>query len=126
MIRFPEGAFSIGLAKTSKVDSTLNEPECISSTQIVGIDSSLSDNFGRSVMYGLSAATTLITISAVGGLPFILAALVLGSFYYNGTHYFRRQYLIFIFVIAAKVYGQTSRDMRRLGNAQLLDPCLDS
>ncbi|KAG6899520.1 hypothetical protein C0995_005779, partial [Termitomyces sp. Mi166 len=63
-----------------------------------GIDSSLSDNFGRSVMYGLSAATTVITVSVVGGLPFIIAMCLLGIIYYN----------------AAKVYGQTSRDMRRL------------
>jgi hypothetical protein len=35
-------------------------------------------------MYGLSAATTLITVSAVGGLPFIIAALLLGTLYYNG------------------------------------------
>ncbi|KAG6854494.1 hypothetical protein C0991_006096 [Blastosporella zonata] len=63
-----------------------------------GIDSSLSDNFGRSVMYGLSAATTVITVSIVGGLPFVFAMCVLGIIYYN----------------AAKVYGQTSRDMRRL------------
>ncbi|THH21147.1 hypothetical protein EW146_g360 [Bondarzewia mesenterica] len=63
-----------------------------------GIDSSLSDNFGRSIINGLSALTTLLAISAVGGLPFFFAALVLGLLYYN----------------AAKVYGQTSRDMRRL------------
>ncbi|KAA1472498.1 multidrug resistance-associated ABC transporter [Dentipellis sp. KUC8613] len=63
-----------------------------------GIDSSLSDNFGRSIMYGLSALTTLGTISVVGGLPFFFSALVLSGLYYN----------------AAKVYGQTSRDMRRL------------
>ena len=35
-------------------------------------------------MYGLSAVTTLITVSAVGGLPFIIAALLLGTLYYNG------------------------------------------
>jgi hypothetical protein len=40
-----------------------------------GIDRTLSDNFGRSIMYGLSAATTLITVSAIGGLPFIGAAI---------------------------------------------------
>ncbi|EKM77362.1 hypothetical protein AGABI1DRAFT_130448 [Agaricus bisporus var. burnettii JB137-S8] len=57
-----------------------------------GIDSSLSDNFGRSIIYALSAITTLITISIIGGLPFVFAALIL----------------------VAKVYGQTSRDMRRL------------
>ncbi|KII87771.1 hypothetical protein PLICRDRAFT_92667 [Plicaturopsis crispa FD-325 SS-3] len=48
-----------------------------------GIDSSLSDNFGRSVMYGLSAATTFVTISVVGGLPFVFAAIVLGILYYS-------------------------------------------
>ncbi|KAH0581287.1 hypothetical protein H2248_012386 [Termitomyces sp. 'cryptogamus'] len=63
-----------------------------------GIDSSLSDNFGRSVMYGLSAATTVIIVSVVGGSPFVVAMCLLGVIYYN----------------VAKVYGQTSRDMRRL------------
>ncbi|PPR02009.1 hypothetical protein CVT24_011132 [Panaeolus cyanescens] len=63
-----------------------------------GIDSNLSDNFGRSIIYGLSAATTIITVSIVGGLPFILAAAVMGYLYWN----------------VAKIYGQTSRDMRRL------------
>ncbi|TFK38174.1 multidrug resistance-associated ABC transporter [Crucibulum laeve] len=63
-----------------------------------GIDSSLADNFGRSIIYALSAATTLITVSVVGGLPFIIAAILLGFVYYN----------------VAKIYGQTSRDMRRL------------
>ncbi|OBZ67974.1 hypothetical protein A0H81_12236 [Grifola frondosa] len=63
-----------------------------------GVDSTLPDNFGRSIMYGLSAVTTLITISIVGGPPFILAAIILGSLYYS----------------IGKVYGQTSRDMRRL------------
>ncbi|KAF8549145.1 P-loop containing nucleoside triphosphate hydrolase protein [Imleria badia] len=63
-----------------------------------GIDSSMSDNFGRSIVYGLAAFTIIITISIVGGLPFIIAALVVSYLYYN----------------VAKVYGQTARDMRRL------------
>ncbi|KAI5886823.1 P-loop containing nucleoside triphosphate hydrolase protein [Schizophyllum commune H4-8] len=63
-----------------------------------GIDSSLSDNFGRTAMYSLSTATTIITVSVVGGPPFVAAALVIGFFYYQ----------------VGKVYGQTSRDMRRL------------
>ncbi|EDR07940.1 multidrug resistance-associated ABC transporter [Laccaria bicolor S238N-H82] len=63
-----------------------------------GIDSNLSDNFGRTGMYGLSAITTLITVSVVGGLPFVAATLCFGLLYYS----------------AAKIYGQTSRDMRRL------------
>ncbi|KAJ7485641.1 multidrug resistance-associated ABC transporter [Mycena latifolia] len=63
-----------------------------------GIDSSLSDNFGRSTMYFISSITTILTISVVGGVPFVIASLITGFFYYN----------------VAKVYGQTSRDMRRL------------
>ncbi|KAF9548180.1 multidrug resistance-associated ABC transporter [Agrocybe pediades] len=63
-----------------------------------GIDSSLSDNFGRSIMYALSALTTIATVSFVGGLPFIAAILILSLIYWN----------------VAKIYGQTSRDMRRL------------
>ncbi|KAJ7204719.1 multidrug resistance-associated ABC transporter [Mycena pura] len=63
-----------------------------------GIDSNLSDNFGRSTAYFISSITTVITISFVGGVPFIMASILTGIFYYN----------------VAKVYGQTSRDMRRL------------
>ncbi|KAF7316261.1 Multidrug resistance-associated ABC transporter protein [Mycena indigotica] len=63
-----------------------------------GIDSNLSDNFGRSTAYLISSITTIIAISVVGGVPFIIASILTGIFYYN----------------AAKVYGQTSRDMRRL------------
>ncbi|KAI0717016.1 multidrug resistance-associated ABC transporter [Earliella scabrosa] len=63
-----------------------------------GIDSSLPDNFGRSVINGLSVMTTFITVSVVGGPPFMVAALIFGSLYYS----------------VGKVYGQTSRDMRRL------------
>ena len=51
---------------------------------ILGIDSSLSDNFGRSVMYALSGLTTIITVSYVGGLPFIFATFILGIVYWNG------------------------------------------
>ncbi|KAK7463002.1 hypothetical protein VKT23_007584 [Stygiomarasmius scandens] len=63
-----------------------------------GIDSSLSDNFGRTVTNGLSTATTLITLSVVGGPMFIIGAIVIGSIYWS----------------VGKVYSQTSRDMRRL------------
>ena len=44
----------------------------------------MSDNFGRSIVYALAAFTIIITISVVGGLPFIIAALVLSYLYYNG------------------------------------------
>jgi ABC-type multidrug transport system fused ATPase/permease subunit len=64
-----------------------------------GIDSSLSDHFGRSIINGMSAFATFIAISFVGGWPFVAVTLLVGVFYYQ----------------VAKVYGQTSRDMRRLG-----------
>jgi len=64
-----------------------------------GIDSSLSDHFGRSIINGMSALATFITISIVGGWPFLVVTLLVGVLYYQ----------------VAKVYGQTSRDMRRLG-----------
>ncbi|OJT05133.1 ABC transporter ATP-binding protein/permease VMR1, partial [Trametes pubescens] len=63
-----------------------------------GIDSSLPDNFGRSVFYAVSVLTTFVTVSVVGGPLFILAAVIFAFLYYN----------------IGKVYGQTSRDMRRL------------
>lgn len=50
-----------------------------------GIDSNLSDNFGRSVMYGMSSITTLVTICVVGGWQFIIPAIALGGLYYNST-----------------------------------------
>lgn len=63
------------------------------------IDSNQSDNFGRTVIYGLNTVVTVITVTVVGGPYFLVAILVLGSLYYR----------------AARIYGQTSRDMRRLG-----------
>ena len=47
----------------------------------------MSDNFGRSIIYGLATLTTIITISVVGGLPFIIAALALSYLYYNGRNF---------------------------------------
>ena len=44
-----------------------------------GVDSSLPDNFGRSVLFGLSALTSAITVSAVGSPHFILDAVMLGT-----------------------------------------------
>ncbi|KAI0251186.1 multidrug resistance-associated ABC transporter [Lactifluus subvellereus] len=63
-----------------------------------GIDSSLSDNFGRTIVGSLSVITTAITISIVGGPQFFLFFFLIGSLYWN----------------VSKIYGQTSRDMRRL------------
>ncbi|KAJ7104459.1 multidrug resistance-associated ABC transporter [Mycena belliarum] len=50
-----------------------------------GIDSSLSDNFGRSTMYFISSITTIFTISFIGGIPFIIASILTGIFYYNDS-----------------------------------------
>ncbi|EIN08192.1 multidrug resistance-associated ABC transporter [Punctularia strigosozonata HHB-11173 SS5] len=63
-----------------------------------GIDSSLADNFGRSIINALSVATTFVTICYVGGLPFFFSAIIIGLMFFN----------------VARVYSQTSRDMRRL------------
>jgi ABC-type multidrug transport system fused ATPase/permease subunit len=49
-----------------------------------GIDSSLSDNLGRSIINGLSVTVTVITITLVGGPFFFLALCVLGVLYWNG------------------------------------------
>ena len=52
----------------------------------IGIDSSLPDNFGRSFINGLSVVTTFITVSVVGGPPFVIAAFIFGSLYYSGEY----------------------------------------
>ena len=49
-----------------------------------GIDSSLSDNFGRSTVGALSVTTTFVTISIVGGPQFLLFIIIIGSLYWNG------------------------------------------
>lgn len=36
-------------------------------------------------MYGLSAVTTLVTVSVIGGLPFVVAASIFGLVYWNGA-----------------------------------------
>ena len=53
---------------------------------ILAIDSSLSASFGSSISYGLSALTTIITLSYLGGLPFIFAVFVLVIVYWNGKN----------------------------------------
>ncbi|KAG8870160.1 hypothetical protein FRB97_000271, partial [Tulasnella sp. 331] len=65
-----------------------------------GIDSSLADNFGRTLMYSINILTTFITITYVGGWGFLIATAIFAFMYFE----------------VAKVYGQTSRDMRRLGD----------
>ncbi len=52
-----------------------------------GIDSNLPDNFGRSIINALSVATTFVTVSVVGGPPFMIAALIFGSLYYSSKSF---------------------------------------
>lgn len=63
-----------------------------------GLDSSIADNLGRTIIYALSVVVTFATVTYVGGLRFFALASVMAVLYYN----------------VSKVYGQTSRDMRRL------------
>ena len=55
----------------------------IFSYSFTGIDSSLPDNFGRSIIYALAAVTTFVTVSVIGGLPFVIAVLFFGFLYYS-------------------------------------------
>jgi hypothetical protein len=50
----------------------------------LGIDSSLSDSFGRTVVGGFSVITTFLAISIVGGPQFLLFIFIIGSLYWNG------------------------------------------
>jgi hypothetical protein len=49
----------------------------------VGVDSTLSDSFGRALEGAFGGLTTFITISIVGGIPFTICALLLGVLYYK-------------------------------------------
>ncbi|KAJ7641019.1 multidrug resistance-associated ABC transporter [Roridomyces roridus] len=63
-----------------------------------GIDSGLSLNFGTALIRFGAILTTIVTVSLVGGPAFVLAAFFLGVMYYQ----------------IAKIYGQASRDLRRI------------
>jgi hypothetical protein len=49
-----------------------------------GIDSNLSDHFGRSIVGSFSVITTFLTISVVGGPQFLTFIIFIGSLYWNG------------------------------------------
>ena len=51
---------------------------------ILAIDGSLSVSLNQSIASVLSSIITIITISYVGGLPFMFAVLLLGIVYWNG------------------------------------------
>ncbi|TFK22034.1 multidrug resistance-associated ABC transporter [Coprinopsis marcescibilis] len=61
-----------------------------------GIDSNLMDNFGRTIVTGLSVLTTCVSLSVIGGLPAFAIVVALGALYFKSA------------------YGKTSRDMRRM------------
>jgi ABC-type multidrug transport system fused ATPase/permease subunit len=63
-----------------------------------GIDSRLSDHFGRSLMFALSFFVMVVSVTLAGGVPFLIAIIILGFVYYD----------------VSKNYGQAARDMRRL------------
>ncbi|KAJ7896009.1 multidrug resistance-associated ABC transporter [Mycena olivaceomarginata] len=64
-----------------------------------GIDSNLAENLGNCVVYGLGAVTSIITISFIGGISFVVAVLVMGILFYFAT---------------LSTFVQTSRDTQRL------------
>ncbi|KAG2142476.1 multidrug resistance-associated ABC transporter [Suillus clintonianus] len=63
-----------------------------------GIDSRLSDSFGRSIIFALTFIVMVLSVTLAGGVPFLIAIIFLGFMYFN----------------VAKDYGQAARDMRRL------------
>ncbi|WOO81435.1 ATP-dependent bile acid permease [Vanrija pseudolonga] len=65
---------------------------------IEGLDSSMADNFVRSIAYALNVVVTVSSITYIGGWPFVAAGLLMLGVYYH----------------AGSMYGQASRDMRRL------------
>ncbi|KAG9120664.1 hypothetical protein FRC07_003763, partial [Ceratobasidium sp. 392] len=63
-----------------------------------GLDSKIADDLGHTFVYALNILVTFVTITYVGGVRFAAVSVV----------------LVFISYQIAKVYGQTSRDLRRL------------
>ncbi|KAJ6612172.1 multidrug resistance-associated ABC transporter [Mycena sp. CBHHK59/15] len=53
-----------------------------------GIDSVLPENFGNCVAYVMATIATVITMSFVGGIPFMMTAVVIGILFYNGTNWY--------------------------------------
>ena len=85
----------------------------------IGIDCNLPDNFGRSVLFGLSALTSAITVSAVGSPHFILDAVMLGTMQYNGMKLGILFFLLVVLIpdLVSRANSETSRDMQQLGKS---------
>ncbi|KIP06804.1 hypothetical protein PHLGIDRAFT_106557 [Phlebiopsis gigantea 11061_1 CR5-6] len=62
------------------------------------VDSTLPDFIGRTTFLSLNVVVTYSVMTIIGGPPFLLAAVILAYLYYS----------------VGRVYGQTSRDLRRL------------
>jgi hypothetical protein len=65
-----------------------------------------------------SCPQTFITITFIGGWQFLLAAIVIGLMYFDSKRMIVptvSRYALTLSHPAARLYGQTSRDMRRLG-----------
>jgi ABC-type multidrug transport system fused ATPase/permease subunit len=54
----------------------------------IGIDSRLADNFGRSLIFALSFFVTVVSVTLAGGVPFLIAIVILGFIYYDGLQHF--------------------------------------
>ena len=82
--------FSTALGKISKVTPLYSSSLCNKYNLILGagIDSNLSDNFGRTTVNGISVITTFLTLSIVGGPQFFLVILVIGLLYWNSKYFF--------------------------------------
>ncbi|KAL0563070.1 hypothetical protein V5O48_019006 [Marasmius crinis-equi] len=86
-------------------------------TDFEDIDSDLSDDFGNTLDDSLSSVTTLIAVATVGGIPFVVVTVLIGAVYYNSENNPSwNMHGDLTLSSVGKVYGQTSRDMRRLGN----------
>jgi len=73
-----------------------------------------------SISSALSVVTTVCSVTYVGGFSFLVAAALVGVVYWNGQ--FKIVVILLRLTISsvAKIYGQTSRDMRRLGESFVL------
>lgn len=73
---------SIGLERISKVGTHRIFQPCLA-YYFAGIDSSLADDFGRTVTHGMSAIITFSTLTIVGGLRSAIAVCILLAGYYR-------------------------------------------
>ncbi len=98
---------------------------------VEGLDSSMADNCQnvlqvmsraelpalavvRSLAYGLDVVVTFISITYVGGLPFLVAGRYAGRAVSLSIAYDDLSAILVVYYQAGSIYGQTSRDMRRL------------